>query len=268
RVARRIQEEKRRVFNRIVKEFERWEKKHGMLGKFMVLGVKVLVFGIPVPALWAAVEIFDNPFKLRKDEWLLLAQIGSVMGSLAVAVVTAAGASPLLAESVLSLANTATSIVQVQDGIKQRKELLKKLKAQKTRYAEEERIKREAIAKLEYDIRILEEIDKEMEKYNELAEKIKEGNDKKIAQREKELIARNKELLNKYRAKREREYNDYCAEMAKKFMAQPLGVAISEAELLQETTKVEKAMQDEIAKLEHNVKLFNIILHNAKRIGA
>ena len=158
RVARKVRDEKRRLEDRVVEEFQRWEEKYGAMGKWMTFGAKVLAFGAVGPGFDLLLQKVDNPFKMTREEQLMFIQIGAVIGSAVISVVTLGGAAPLLATSILNLAGTAASLVSVRDQIEARKELIERLKQESIRFALEERVQREAIRKLEMDIALLEEI--------------------------------------------------------------------------------------------------------------
>lgn len=256
KVARKLQEEKRRVFTKIAKEFERWEVKHGVLGKFMVLGVKSLIFAIAPVGLIILSQVYDNPFKFNREEWLLLTQIGSVIGSTIISIVTFGTASGLLAASVLSLVGTLASLISIQDDIKSRKKLIEQLKVEVAKYAEEERVRREAIFKLEYDIVVLEKANEKLVEYNAEVDRIKSENAFAIAHREREYAARNNGLVLQYKDQREQEYQLYCANARRTAMQKPMELAEHAVLLLQEAQGMEKILDQEVSVYKSNLGIF------------
>lgn len=99
----------------------------------------------------------ENLWALNEEEWKMLAQLAATIGSAVLTVVSGGAAGPMLAASILSIISTAISTIDLIEQLDARKELLKKLKEQKAKVAMEVRVKREASAKLQSDILLLEE---------------------------------------------------------------------------------------------------------------
>jgi len=187
RAIRRIKAEIDRVERRIAKELNRWKEKHGFLGHFLNVLVKGVVLLTPIG--WVSQFEEDSPFKMTSEEWKFLAKLGSVIGSGILTVITGGSTAALLVSSAVSVANAATSAVEVHDQLKKRKKILKQLKAQKARVALEKRAQREAINKLQADIEVMEMLlTKQKEAEFELAlyqKKLKEDLEReKVAQKE------------------------------------------------------------------------------------
>lgn len=100
----------------------------------------------------------SNPWALDEEEWKMLGQLALTISSGVLTVLSGGGAAPLLTASILSLASTALSAMELKEQLEQREELIDELKAQQTKLALEERAQREAIAKLEKDMVLIEEL--------------------------------------------------------------------------------------------------------------
>jgi len=202
RAARRIRDEKRRTFKKITEEFARWEKM-GMFGKFLVLGVKILMPG------FIFFQFTKNPFKLTSDEWMMFAKLGMTITSAVLSIVSGGAAIPLLTASVLSLANTGISAYELKENIDARKDVIKQLKEASVQFAVEERTQREAIEKLETDNKILELIENKARAYLEESELFQAENRKKTESKEMQMKIRNIDLATEYRIQKEREFSNF-----------------------------------------------------------
>jgi hypothetical protein len=256
RTWRRIKAEADRVQDKINAELARWEKDLGPAGKFLILGAKVgvtvLTAGSMAPILATTlmtatgagiatggivgagiatgttaaplfqqitavgIQVEDNPFKLTEDEWILLAKIASSIGSAVLTFVSAGGTAALLAGTVLQLANTAVSGVELHDNLEKRKRALDKLKAMQAKYEIEKRIQREALKKLETDIAILERIVAEQAKYNERVKALQAKKEAELKAEEAKLRKQKKREIEAYREKILGELNLYINKRAAK----------------------------------------------------
>lgn len=196
RFERRIRAERDRATLRVNEEFSRWERNMGQFGKILAFGAKVGVGGILTVAtggalagilstltaggtmvvggvaggalatagmatanpisLFVAVESFESPWKLSKEEWQMLISLASLITSAVLSIVTVGGAAPLLAQSVLQIANAGLSLSSLQDQIEERKKYIDALRAAEIQIDFELRIQREALNKLLADIEALE----------------------------------------------------------------------------------------------------------------
>lgn len=177
RAVRRVKREINRTFKRIAKEFARWEKKLGIVGKFLVLGIKVLVtatlgavilgtgaFTLPALVMGQGVMLTIgeavnsvNPFVCTIEEVKFLANLALSIGSTILSLVSGGAAAPLLASSIMNLMSAGISALDLMEKKKQAEELKAKIKEQIAKVSLEARIQREAIAKLEKDILLIEE---------------------------------------------------------------------------------------------------------------
>lgn len=221
RVARRIRDEKRRFQERVQAEFERWEDKLGFFGRFLVVGAKVLAtvvtggatIAFMAPGLEfyaaAAVQATDNPFRLNKDEWIFLGQLAGSLGSTIITIVSGGTASGLLAASVLSLASSTASAVKLVDEIEQRQDIIDQLKAQNAKAITDARIKREAMRKMETDIKILRYIQQKQTAYAAQIKAQKAKLDQEIAAFKSVQDQLKQDELAKYRAQKQAEVEAY-----------------------------------------------------------
>lgn len=187
-IARKIQAEKRRFFEKVTKEFARWEKNNGLLGKLAVLAVKTLTIPFSGGLLFIVAQTTKNPFKLTSTEWELFAQLASIVGSLVMTIVTGGVGAGVLSSVVTNMANTATSLHDIKKQKEERKKLLKELETQyNVIAAEEERVQREAINKLKFDIEILEKIEQKLNEYHKILTQFKTDQQLFLIEQENEI---------------------------------------------------------------------------------
>lgn len=170
RTIRKIQQEKHRFFDKVAAEMARWPNTLGPFGTFLIVGVKGITLIIPGAqglgaVLFAITQTTDNPLKMTDQELMLFANLALTVSSSVLTAFSAGAAAPLLAASVMKLASLGISAAQVADQINQRKEAIKELEGAVANYTIEARVKREAIAKLNYDIAVLDYINKQIEKH-------------------------------------------------------------------------------------------------------
>lgn len=215
-----------RAFFKIQKEFNRWEDKLGIFGKFLVIGVKVLASTITGGALLVGQAYFyamekiigsANPFRLNREEWKILANIALAAASIVLTIVTMGATAELLAGSVILLMQAALTAIDLRDQKKQREEVIKKLKEAEAKLSIEKRVQREAIAKLEVDISLLEKM------LNRLKEKEAVLTVAKLKYQTMldDVWANAKQAVLNYTMKKELELQEYIKEISLKY-----GVAI------------------------------------------
>ena len=249
RVARKVKEERDRTFERLNKEFARWEKQTGPFGKFLVLGIKMAPFILFAPLAGAASSFFstvlpsagltsgvagvstlsvmpiqaqlfvgtqvigDSPWKLTEDEWKMLVSITSLLLSAVLSIVTVGSTSALLVVNVMQLVETAASTsfkaLDVIEGIEKRKEVIEQLKAQKTQWAIEDRVRREAIAKLEYDVAILQFVQNKLVEYEKETRDIIAENQELFVAEEQKINTKYQVRLQDFRDQKESEFSEY-----------------------------------------------------------
>ena len=249
RVARKVKEERDRSFERLNKEFSRWEKQVGPFGKFLVLGIKMApfilfaplagavsnLFNVVLPSagltsgvagvstlsvmpiqaqLFAGIQVIgDSPWKLTEDEWKMLVSITSLLLSAVLSIVTVGSTSALLVVNVMQLVETATSTafkaLDVVEGIEARKEVIKQLKAQKTQFAVEERVRREAVAKLEYDVAVLQYVQNKLAEYHKEVQDTIAQNQELFVSEEQKVIAKYQNDLQAFRQEKDKEFTEY-----------------------------------------------------------
>lgn len=168
RAARNIREEMERFSERVNKEFARWQEELGPFSQFIIVGLKTTV-AISTGGL-VLHAIVDSPFALTSDEWSFFVQLGLTIASAIITFVSAGAASALLASSVMQLASTTISIVELNKSLEERREAIKKLKKFVSLHEVELRVKREAIRKLEKQIILIERIKQKKIEYGKRIE--------------------------------------------------------------------------------------------------
>lgn len=159
RAWRRVRNEIGRAFFRIQKEFARWEDKWGIAAKVLIFGIKTFAPHLQLDMfLLEKIVGVKNPFVLSREEWKLLANIALLVASVVINIVTLGTTSYLLATAVILLLQTATTMIDIHDQKKMREEAMDRLRAADAKLTAEMRIKREALAKLECDVRLLDEL--------------------------------------------------------------------------------------------------------------
>lgn len=143
RTTRRIEKEFHRVSERIARECERMGRRTGPWTQYLVSG-------------WLKMGLV--PWEMEREEWMALAEIAKVVGSVILTVVSLGHAAPLLAVTAIQMAMAAYDAHTIYEQIEERKKEIKILKALKAKGEIEERIQREAIKKLEADLVLLDQI--------------------------------------------------------------------------------------------------------------
>lgn len=203
-----------RAFFRIQKEFARWEDKMGIGAKFLIFGIKLYFLGAQ-PTMYALEKIVGvkNPFRMNREEWKLLAHIALLVASIVINVVTLGTTAYLLATSVILLLNAALTMVELHDQKKMREEAMDQLRAAEAKLSMEKRIQREALAKLEIDIRLLDE----MLTYQKERERILTEAKIKYEQEINDIWYSAKQEVLNYRMKKELELQDYIQSLSLKY---------------------------------------------------
>lgn len=154
-----------RKIDEIVNDFEQdvGLDKLGPFGKYLFdvplksgIDAAANVFGIPeiIPGQAISQMLPDNPMALTQQDIDLIGSVALVVGSAILSIVGGAGI-PLLISSIVSLINTAMSAVDLANEIKKRQDLIDQLKNQRAILSIEARAQREAIAKLQADITLI-----------------------------------------------------------------------------------------------------------------
>ncbi len=224
-----------RVFYRIAKEFARWEDKMGFFGKLLVLGVKVyagytigsmfgnnilanalgggnspnfwskVISGQGQMAFWEIASGIDNPFRMTREEWKLLIRIGLLVGSIILQFIP--GTQSLLLTAAIELVNSAITADDLREMKLRKEEAIEQLKAMKGKMNLELRAQREALAKLEKDVILLEEL----LEYTLMKEKILEEEKAEYGKIVNDIwFNAQQEVLN-YRQKKELELQEYIS---------------------------------------------------------
>lgn len=176
----------------------------GPWGRVLLVGLKGIT--LLSPGGWIY-QIHENPWKLKDDEWRILIKLAATIASAILTVTTAGATSALLAATVLSLASTSITALELRENVEARKEALELLGAQKASFAIEARVQREAMRKMKYDIALLEFIKEQLNRYNQGLATFREENKTQLARLEGEIKQKYIALTEEYRQGKNKELN-------------------------------------------------------------